>query len=162
MIRGFDDHLRTLERNVAAEKKNLQRPAGIAGFFFRPEQLFVGAERHHANVTPGHAVGSNEKLSVRLRVGKQRIDAAEQLSLPRKQPGRSAGLRGEFSPLEHLLVVCADQRVEYQRQPAPRAPAPRGGDIALSETGHPYQIDRRANAPGRFQIAERGDSRPEI
>ena len=57
-----------------------------------------------------------------------------------QQLPRALALGAEFGTLVYLFVIGADQRVDDQRNTVAGAVAPGGGDIALTETRHVYQV----------------------
>ena len=109
--RGFDNHLRALQRNKTSKEQNLQFAVG-SGWRGRREQRLLGADVHDIHFRRIDSQGLGKKTRVLRGIGQHPVGAGEQPAFITQQPAGAQAVNRKVVLLVDLLVIGAGERVD--------------------------------------------------
>ena len=154
MGNGFGNVGRPLQTDKGAKKQGFRNVIGR--FCLRLKEPLLSTYWQNANLLDGKGVLTGKIRGMFLGIGDKPIGASKALLLPPQQASALARGGRKFLALKDLLIKGTDQRIKHQGNALASGPTAGGGNIPLTEAGHPNQINISKPSQSRLQIGSLG------
>ena len=154
MGNGFGNVGRPLQTDKGAKKQGFGNLIGR--FCLRLKEPLLRTYWQNAYLLDGKGVLTGKIRGMFLSIGDKPIGASKALLLPPQQASALARGGRKFLALKDLLIKGTDQRIKHQGNALASGPTAGGGNVPLTEAGHPDQINISKPSQSRLQIGGLG------